>query len=337
MQNDDRVLVLGASGFLGSHLVLRLAEQGRTVRAFVRPTSDCRVIRHLDIEWAYGDIRDAQSLYEAMQGVETVYHSIVDPRPWVRDVEALYEINVEGLKRALHAAEQAGVRKYLLTSTFGTIAPNASGIATEADCFDADDDLPVYLRSRVVAERFFLDFIDRSDMVGVAGCVGSTFGANDILPTPQGRLVADASRGRMPFYWDGGAASVGIRDAAEGMILAEHWGRSGERYILAERWLTYEALFRIAACATGRQPWLVKVPVGLLFGAARATELVARPLGLEPQLTVDSVRCMTELTNCSNHKAITELGWAPRPVEEAVREAVAFFQGADCSRPAPVP
>lgn len=325
MQHDERALVLGASGFLGSHLVLSLAEQGRPVRAFVRPTSDCRVIEHLDIEWAYGDIRDRDSLYEAMRGVDTVYHSIVDPRPWVRDVEALYEINVEGLRRALQAAEQAGVRKYVLTSTFGTIAPNASGIATEDDYCDTDDDLPAYLRSRVVAERFFLDFIERSDLFGVAGCVGSTFGANDILPTPQGRLVADASRGRMPFYWDGGAFSVGIRDAAEGMILAEHNGRSGERYILAERWLTYEALFRMAGRAAGRERKLVKVPVGLLYFAAHVAERVARPLNLDNQLTVDSVRCMTEMTNCSNCKAVTELGWHPRPVEEAVREAVEFF------------
>lgn len=325
MQNDDRALVLGASGFLGSHLVLRLAELGRTVRAFVRPTSDCRVVEHLDIEWAYGDIRDEQSLYRAMRGVDTVYHSIVDPRPWVRDVGALYEVNVEGLKRSLRAAEKAGVGKFILTSTFATIAPNTSGVATEDDYFTADHDLPEYVRSRVVAERFFLDFIGGSDMCGVACCVGNTFGDNDILPTPQGGLIAEVSRGRMPFYWGGGAASVGIRDAAEGMILAEHNGRSGERYILAERWLTYAALFRMAAQAAGRHPPLVKLPRKLLYLSAGVAEFVARPLGLENRLTPDSVRCMTGMNDCSNRKAKMELGWSPCPVEDAIREAVDYF------------
>lgn len=317
---------MGASGFLGSHLVLRLVERGRRVRAFVRESSDCRVIAHLDLEWVYGDIRDEQSLADAMQGIDTVYHCIVDPRPWVRDVAALYEINVEGLKRALRVAEAAGVRRFVLTSSLATIASNPSGTATESDYFPDDADLPEYVRSRVKAERVFLDFISRSPMHGVACCVANTYGARDLRPTPQGRMVADASRGRMPFYWDAGAISVDIGDAAEGMILAEMHGRSGERYILGQRWVSYRELFEMAARAAGRKPRMFKVPLGMLFFSAYVAERVTRLLGVETQLTVDSIRCAAEMNNCSSAKARRELGWQPRPIEQSIQEEVAFFQ-----------
>lgn len=326
-QSADRALVLGASGFLGGHLVRRLVERGRTVRAFARPTSDCRATADLDIEWAYGDIGDQDSLAAAMRDVTTVYHCIVNPKPWLRDTRVFDEVNVKGLERALRAAEAAGVRNFILTSSVGTVAPNPDGVATEDDYFSREADLPAYLRSRVEGERRFLEFIADSEMCGVACCVGNTYGADDLLPTPQGKLVADASRGRMPFYWDAGAPSLGVADAAEGMRLAEHHGRSGQRYILADRWLDYRELFEIAARANGRRPRLIRVPRGLLYASAYAADWLSRPLGIQTQMTVDSIRCMLELADCSTRKAREELGWQPRPVARAIEEAVAYFNG----------
>jgi dihydroflavonol-4-reductase len=326
MSNTGKVLVLGASGFLGGNVVLALVEQGRDVRAFARKTSDRSVTQHLPIEWAYGDINDEQSLLDAMQGVETVYHCIVNTRSWLRNPAELYNTNVEGLKRALRAAEKAGVKKYIYTSSFATIGPNPSGISTEADHFAADAKIPEYVRCRAKAEQVFLDFINSHDMFGVACCVGNTYGANDTVPTPHGKMVKDAGRGQMPFYWEGGGACVGVKDAAEGMILAEHKGKSGERYIFTDRWISFKELFELSAKAGGKELNMFKMPIIGLIGIAYFSEIVTRFKGVENRLNVESIKCSTQLSNASNAKAKTELGWQPRPIEVSIKEAVDFYK-----------
>jgi dihydroflavonol-4-reductase len=326
MTAQGKVLVLGASGFLGSNIVLALAEQGRDIRAFARKSSNRTVTEHLDIEWAYGDIGNEQSLLDAMQGIDTVYHCIVNTRSWLRDPSALYETNVNGLKRALNAAEKAGVKKYIYTSTFATIGTNPSGISTEADYFSDDAKVPEYVRCRSKAEQVFLDFINTHDMYGVACCVGNTYGANDIVPTPHGKMVKDAGRGQMPFYWQGGGASVGVKDAAEGMILAEHKGKSGERYIFVDRWVSFEELFRLSGKAGGHDLKMFKMPLIGLIAIAYFSEIVTRFKGVENRLNVESLKCSTLLSNASNEKAKKELGWNPRPIEKSIQEAVDFYK-----------
>lgn len=328
MSDTGKALVLGASGFLGSHVVLCLHEQGRQVRAFARQSSNLSVTDHLDIERAYGDIDDEASLREAMQGIETVYHCIVNTRSWLRDPAPLYEVNVEGLKRALKIAQEAGVKKYVFTSSFVTIGPNPSGISTEQDEIDIDSDIPEYVRCRTVAERTFFDIINNSDMFGVACCVGNTYGANDIVPTPHGKMVKDAGRGVMPFYWKGGGASVGVRDAAEGMILAEKNGSSGERYILTERWVTYEELFRLSGEAGGKTLNMFQMPMFGMIGIALFSEVVTRFKGVENRVNVEALRCSTLVHNASNEKAKNDLGWQPRPIEVSIQEAVDFHKAA---------
>jgi len=326
MTDNNLVLVLGASGFLGSNLVLQLVEQGYKVRAFARKSSDCSVTAHLDIEWAYGDIDDESSLLNAMQGIETVYHCIVNTRSWLRDPSALYKTNVEGLQRALQAADKSGVKKYIYTSSFATIGPNPSGISTETDYFAADAKVPEYVRCRCQAERVFLEFIKSHDMLGIACCVGNTYGANDIVPTPHGKMVKDAGRGAIPFFWQGGGASVGVKDAACGMILAAEKGRSGERYIFVDRWVSFEELFRLSAKAGGHELKMFKMPLFGMYTIAYFSEIVTRVKGVENRLNAEAVRCSIQLSNSTNHKAKTELGWQPRPIEIAIKEAVDFYR-----------
>ena len=321
-----RVLVLGASGYLGSHVIRQLVGEGREVRAFARKSSNCSLTDHLDIERVYGDINDVASLQAAMKDVDVVYHCIVNPQAWKRDMTPLYKINVEGLENALKAADAAGVQRYVYTSTIATIATRSEGLSTEEDHFENLDQLPPYLQNRITAERLFFDFIDKSDMEGVAVCPSITYGGDDILPTPQGKLIWDVMRGRLPFYWTGGAESVGIEDAAEGMILAEKHGRSGERYIISERWISYEELFKTACEMAGRRPWLLPFPESLMLVSARMTEWFARRLNIDNKFNVDAIRCSNELSRVSIDKARQELGWQPRPLQESLQACVDYFK-----------
>ena len=322
----SKALVMGASGFLGSHVVKELVAAGRDARIMVRSSSDTRAIDHLDVERVIGDITDENAMAAAMEGCSSVFYCIVDTRAWLRDPAPLYKTNVEGLGRAMDVALAAGIKRFVFTSTYGTIGINASGVSTEEDEFNWWDKAPDYIRCRVEAEKLFMEYCRDRGLPGVACCVGNTYGADDYAPTPHGKLVKDVARGRMAFYWDGGGPVVGIRDAAKALLLAEHKGVIGERYIIAERWVDYRELFACAAKAAGVEPPKLRLPLFILYTMAGIADFVSFLTRKDNNLSVASIRCSTMLPNVDSSKARNELGWVPEPIEKSIEEAVNFYR-----------
>lgn len=321
---NGKALVLGASGFLGSHVTRQLALAGRDVRILVRGTSDTRALDGLALERRTGDVLDPPSLHAAMEGCATVFHCVVDTRAWLHDPAPLFRVNVDGLRNAIDAALATRVQRFVFTSTIGTIGRSATGPATERDEIDPREDVPAYVRSRLEAERIFFAACTERGLPGIALCVGNTYGAGDYVPTPHGELVRRAAKGRMLFSWDGGGPSVGIEDAARALILAETKGRVGERYVIAERWLSFRELLELAAHAGGARPPLWNVPTPIMEASIRVIETVARVLGIETQATMASLECSRRMGDMDSAKARAELGWHPAPIATAIREAVAF-------------
>jgi len=318
---------MGASGFLGSHVVKELVAGGRQVRILVRATSDTRTIDHLPFERVIGDIDDQDALAAAMAGCDSVFYCIVDTRAWLRDPAPLYKTNVDGLRTVMDVALRRGIGRFVFTSTFGTIGINPSGVSTEEDAFNWWGKAPDYVKCRVQAEQLFMAYCRDKGLPGVACCVGNTYGADDAVPTPHGKMVKDAATGRLPFYWQGGGPSVGIRDAARALLLAEERGATGERYIVAERWVDFKELFSLAAKAAGVAPPKIKVPLAVLYVMAGIADLTAFFTRRDNRFSVASIRCSTLLPNVSSSKAQRELGWQPEPVEQAVAEAVNYYLG----------
>ena len=126
-------LVIGASGFVGSHVTRQLVAAGEHVRVMLRRTSSTKGIDDLDVERCYGDVFDDAALQAAMTGCDVVYHCVVDARMWLRDPAPLFRTNVEGLRHVLDAAAAADLRKFVYTSTTGTLAINAHRLVTEDD------------------------------------------------------------------------------------------------------------------------------------------------------------------------------------------------------------
>ena len=323
----SRALVMGASGFLGSHVVKELVSGGRQVRIMVRATSDTRTIDHLSVERVIGDIDDRDTLAAAMAGCDSVFYCIVDTRAWLRDPAPLYKTNVDGLRTVMDVALRQGIDRFVFTSTFGTIGINPSGVSTEKDAFNWWKKAPDYVKCRVQAEDLFMAYCRDKGLPGVACCVGNTYGADDAAPTPHGKMVKDAATGRLPFYWQGGGPSVGIRDAARALLLAEEKGVPGERYIVAERWVDFKELFSMAAKAAGVAPPAFKIPLAALYGMAAMADVTAFFTRRDNRFSVASIRCSTLLPNVSSRKAQEELGWQPEPVERAVTAAVNYYLG----------
>ena len=324
MYRGPKKLVIGASGFLGSHVTRQLVTAGQDVRVMLRRTSSTKGIEDLDVERFYGDIFDDAALKEAMSDCDVVYYCVVDARMWLRDPAPLFRTNVDGLRHVLDVAVTADLRKFVFTSTTGTLAINDSRPVTEADVHNWDQG-GAYIESRVAAENLVLSYARARGLPAVAMCISTTYGAGDWAPTPHGSIIATVAAGRFPVYFDYSAEVVGIEDAAQAMLAAAERGRTGERYIISDRYLSVREINGIAAAAVGRKPAQVGIPLPVLKAAARLNDLTAWIINRDLPLAYAGIR-MAELMSPLDHsKAERELGWTPRPVEESIREAAQFF------------
>lgn len=323
---SNRALVIGANGFLGSHVTKELDSQGRDIRVFVRNTADTRSIDHLDIERVHGDVLDKSSLIKAMNGCETVFYCVVDTRAWLRDTSPLYTVNVDGLTNAMDAALETGVERFIFTSSFVTIGLTPGGVSTEEDIFNWADTAPDYIKCRVEAENKLMQYVQDKGLPAITCCVGNTYGGEDFAPTPHGELVKDIATNDMHFYWEGGGPTVGVRDAARALILAERHGQVGERYAITERWVSYKELFTLAAVAADVKPPKLKLPTLMLYVVAGINEIITRIKGEENMKNVAAIKCANKFNDVDGSKAKTELHWNPRPIEESIRQAIAFYQ-----------
>ena len=317
-------LVIGASGFLGSHVTRQLAGSGANVRVMLRHTSSTKGIDDLDVERCYGDVFDDAALRAAMTGCDVVYYCVVDARMWLRDPAPLFRTNVEGLRHVLDAAVDADLKKFVFTSTAGTLAISEGRPVTEDDPHNWDEG-GAYIQARVAAENMVLSYARDKGLPAVALCVSTTYGPGDWAPTPHGSLIALVATGRFPFYFDYSSEVVGIEDAARAMLLAAERGRNGERYIVSDRYMSVRELHQIAATAVGRRPPRIGIPMPMLRAGARVNDLMARVLRRDLPFAYAGIR-MAELMSPLDHgKAERELGWTPEPVEGSIAKAAVFF------------
>jgi dihydroflavonol-4-reductase len=320
----SKKLVIGASGFLGSHVTRQLVEAGEDVRVMLRRTSSTNGIDDLAVERCYGDVFDDDALRAAMAGCDVVYYCVVDARMWLRDPAPLFKTNVEGLRHVLDAALGADLRKFVFTSTAGTLAISDDGPVTEDDPHNWDQG-GAYIEARVAAEKMVLSYARDRGLPAVAMCVSTTYGPGDWAPTPHGSLLAGVAAGRFPFYFGYSSEVVGIEDAARAMLLAAERGRNGERYIVSDRYMSVRELHSIAATAVGGRPPAIGIPMAVMRAGARVNDVMARLLRRDLPFAHAGMR-MAELMSPLDHsKAERELGWTPEPVEDSIRKAAVFF------------
>jgi nucleoside-diphosphate-sugar epimerase len=319
-------LVIGANGFLGSHVTRQLVADGHEVRAMVREGANTLSIDDLELTRFHGDVFDTATVRAAMDGVDDVYYCVVDARAWLRDTAPLFRTNVEGLRNVLDVAvKEPGLRRFIFTSTYATVGRRHGHVATEDDVI-ASRGLTPYVQSRVQAENLVMRYVAEAGLPAVAMCVSTTYGTGDWGGTPHGAFIAGAVFGKLPFLMNGIQLEVvGVDDAARAMILAAEHGRIGERYLVSERMLALNDVVRIAADEVGVPPPQRAISVPVLYAMAAAGSLKARLTGKDAQLSLASVRMMRSEADVDSGKAKRELGWQPRPVEESIREAARFW------------
>ena len=321
-------LVTGATGFVGSAVVRQLLNTRHNVRVLLRPTSDRRNIDGLQIETVLGDLTDTSSLDAALAGCKALFHIAADYRLWTPDPEALYKTNVTGTKNIMHAAAKADVERIVYTSSVATLGLTADGAPADEDTpVSLDDMIGHYKRSKFLAEKEVQRMIKAEGLPAVIVNPSTPIGPRDIKPTPTGRMILDAVYGRMPAYVDTGLNLVHVDDVAKGHLLAFERGTVGQRYVLGGYNMSLKEIFSKIASLTGRSPPRFRLPHNVVLPIAYVSEAWARLANRgEPRVTVDGVRLAKKYMFFSTDKARRALGYDPRPVEEALMDAVEWFQ-----------
>lgn len=324
------ILVTGANGFIGSAVSRALLEHNYAVAAMVRAGADLSNLASLPVDIRVGDIRDPASIRAALAGCDAVIHTAADYRLWVRNPEEMYSTNVDGTRNVIEAALQRGVKRIVYTSSVATLGAAADGT-------EADEETPAtteqmvghYKRSKYLAEQVAAHMATRRCAPVVVVNPSTPLGPGDIKPTPTGRIVLDAMRGRIPAFVETGLNIVHVDDVAAGHVAALEQGEIGRRYILGGENLSLRQILSRIATITGRRPPSVKLPHSLAMAFAQGAEALALVTRREPRATVDGVRMSRRSMYFSSARAARELGYQFRPAQDAIDDAIAWFAGTE--------
>jgi dihydroflavonol-4-reductase len=322
----DVTVVTGGTGFVGAAVVRHLLAAGSQVRVLARPRGDRRLLAGLPVELVDGDLTDASSLRRALARAARLFHVGALYRLWAADRRQFYDINVEGTRRILQAAAEAGVSRVVYTSTVGALGIPPGGIGTEETPVALADMVGDYKRSKFLAEAVARDFAHGGLPLVIVN-PSTPVGPGDVKPTPTGQMIVDFLRGRMWAYLDTGLNLVDVEDVAAGHLLAADRGRVGERYILGHENLSLREIFERLGRLSGIRPPRLKVSPSWIMPVARASEWIALHLTRRPPLVaVDAVRMARKAMYFDAGKAVRDLGMPQSPVDGALARAVAWFR-----------
>ena len=331
----QHILVTGGCGFIGRHLVSLLIQKGAQVKVLdLRP---CPI--DPDAELITGSILDRDTVKRALRGVDRVFHLAADPNLWALDKSHFYRVNTEGTKHVLNAAMDAGVERFVYTSTESILKGVANRSPGEGPDIDEQsaprlEDMPgPYCRSKFLAEQAALEAARNGfDVVVVNPTL--PIGPGDWNPTPPTRMLLGFLEGRYPAYMESGFNLVDVRDIAQGHLLASEHGRTGERYILGGENLMMSQILGLLGELTGRAMPRRRIPYWLCYTASAIEETLANYITKKPPTApLAGLRLARSPMTFDNSKAQRELGFDPRPVKNSLADAIEWYQKSGFLRP----
>ncbi len=321
-----KALVTGATGFVGAAVVRALLRTGVEVRVIARPGSDSTNLQSLNIDTVPGDLRDKESLRQALTSCHHLYHVAAHYALWAQDPSIFYDINVVGTRNLLEAAREVGVERTVYCSTIGAIGlPPGSGLGTEETPVSLKQMAGHYKRSKYLAEQEVHKLAKEGFPVVIVN-PSAPVGERDVKPTPTGQIIVDFMKGRMPAYIETGMNIIDVDDVATGHLLAMEKGRQGERYILGSKNLLLREVFEILSTLTGVKAPALKLPRGAVLPLAYLNHWIANLTGIPPRIPLEGVKMAKYKMHYDCSKAIRELGLPQNPPEVALEKAVRWFK-----------
>ena len=327
---SETVFVTGSTGFIGTALVNELVRRGHTVHALARVASNTDGLAHERISIVMGNIMDRESLVRGLQGCTQVYHLAAYAKNWAKDPSTFFRQNVEGTKNVFQAAQDAGVRRIVFTSTVVVFGPTPPGVV-------GDESMPritqkyctTYEESKTVAEREALK-LAASGLPVVIVNPTRVYGPGKLTEGNSVSLMLDRyQRGKFPILLNKGK-DVGnyvlVDDLVRGHILAMEKGRVGERYILGGENISLKGLFAIVDELTGKRHRQINLPPRLAMWYSALEQKKAEWFGLYPQVTPGWVKTFLQDWAYCSAKAERELGYQITPLSEGIRRTLDWIR-----------
>ncbi|MGW9629676.1 NAD-dependent epimerase/dehydratase family protein [Agromyces sp. NPDC055520] len=321
-----RISVTGAAGFLGINLLNELLDQGHEVVGIDHGISKLTGGHDREgVHWREGDVLDRERMTELFAGSDLVYHLVAKISLRREDPDA-WRLNTIGVRTVAEAALAAGVGRLVHCSSVHSFDTEQPGtLDEESPRSTAETKLPVYDRSKFAGEQELQAVIARGLDATIANPTG-VFGPLD-HPARLSRMngiLRDAAAGRVPVDMEGGFDWVDVRDVAHGLTLVAAHGKTGENHLLGGGFLSMHDALSLAANSVGRRPPGMTLPLGVLKAIMPIAEPIGQWLGSDV-MSEAALGALMAAPRVDHSKAARELGYAPRPAEETVRDLVSWF------------
>ncbi|MBI4042008.1 MAG: SDR family oxidoreductase [Deltaproteobacteria bacterium] len=310
----------GATGFLGRHLLRELIHKGFAVRALVRDVSR---VQPLDqVEWLEGCLEDPKSVEKGIRGAQYVFHTAALNEFWQRDKRRFYEVNVQGTKNVLDSCLKCRPQRVVYTSSLATLGSAPEGkFIDEQTSFNLQSVKDHYAESKFQAERLAQNYAQKGVPVVILNPT-AVIGTDDTKPTPIGKIIQNAIRGKLPFYLPTRINFVDVRDVARMHVVAAERGVAGERYLIGGANLRFDEFLKFVSKYSGKPAPRHAFPIPLVkllsYGAVGMAYLSGRP----PLFSPNSIRMAEKNFFCDCRKAKDALGMVPAPIEQTIKETV---------------
>lgn len=321
-------LITGSTGYIGSLLTLKLAEQGEDIHILVRREPDLPEFNKPNIRIVKGDITDAASLHEAMRGVDRVYHMAAYARLWAKDPDTFRKINVEGTRNVMEAALDSNVRKLVYTSTAGVIGPSRDKPMTEADpritgFFNA------YEETKTQAEQLVAEYVRRGLNVTIVNPARVYGPGLDTGSNPVTKIV-ELYMKRKWHVIPGNGGDIGsychVDDVVDGHISAMLKGGKGERYIFGGVNASFNELISLIRKHSGVDKKLYNLPFPLMSVVAHTMKTWSTITGTAPMITPDWVKRYDYHWELDSGKAVREIDYKIRSLDEGIQQTVEWIR-----------
>ncbi len=320
----ELIFLTGGTGFLGRHLAPLLLQEGYRLRMLARPTSPVDWLAGRGVELVIGDLNDGEALLKGMKDCEYVIHAAGHFRLWGTQ-ETFESVNVEGTARVAEIASSFDIKRFVYISSVAVVGdPPPGQIIDEMSPCNPQD---AYQQSKFDAERKITQLVDASSLPAVILRPGAFYG-------PYGRygfnriFIEDPMRG-LRFKVDGGnhyIFPVFVQDAAQAICLAMRQGRVGEIYNISDLSVTHNVVDRIVSDLLGIGQWRINMPSSLMIALAALMEWWAKISRREPFYPLNLRHYVFNDWQVNSDKARAELGFSPTPLEEGLRQTIAWYQ-----------
>lgn len=320
-----KVALTGATGHLGTALLQELSKRNIPVKALVRG-HDTRSCKGLPVEIVKGDLLHHDTVTSLLQDCDMLIHSaaLISVNG---DHGGLVQLtNIEGTRSVIENALKAGIKRCIHISSIHAFQQTPSLETLDESRIPIDDTGFAYERSKLEGQNIALE-ANKKGMEVLVMHPTSIVGPYDFKPSLMGKAIIDLYKGKLPFIFNGGFDFCDCRDVSNAIVNSLTTGRPGEAYLLGGKWHSLKQLTRLISRVSGKEIKIKALPKFIALAGLPIVKFLATLQQKEPLYTMEALDALFNGNRfISSEKAMNELNYSNRPLEETIRDTVQWFR-----------